>query len=191
MSVLLTGRNPIKTTVTKTETITETIMAYPSSFISDDYAYASISNESNPVGRGVDSTTYATINLTTGSKAVTYVYYDMSALQIPEGVTIESVTCKAKGYVTTVYASYIAVSQMQLFAGTTAKGSAVSLTKSADTHTLDCGTWTRDELQNCKIRLYAERGVSANTTTRSMRFYGAELTVTYSYTSEYEEEVWV
>ena len=31
MSVLLTGRNPIKTTVTKT--VTETITAYPSAYL--------------------------------------------------------------------------------------------------------------------------------------------------------------
>ena len=64
MSVLLTGRNPIKKTITKTAT--ETITAYPSAYLTSDYSYASISNATNPVGKGSSNTTYATINLKTG-----------------------------------------------------------------------------------------------------------------------------
>lgn len=199
MSVLLTGRNPIKTTVTKTETITEThtgsITAYPQAYLTSDYSYASISGATNPVGKGSSNTTYATINLKTGSRATTHVYFPFDFSSIPENATIDSISCKAKGYISSTTSRYVNTRQMQLFTGTTAKGSAVNLTTSATAQTLTCGTWTRAELQNCRIRMYAKRGTSSTSTSRNMRFYGAEITVNYtyttSYTREYEEEVWV
>ena len=180
MSVLLTGCNKIKVT----EQVTETVTLYPMAYDASNYSYASISNATNPVGKGSDNTTYATINLKTGSSAETYVYFPFDTSDIPENATITSVACKAKGYVSSTSSSYINTRQMQLFSGTTAKGSAATLTTSATAQTLTCGTWTRDELQNCRIRMYAKRGTSNTSTSRNMRFYGAELTVTYTYERE-------
>ena len=187
MSVLLTGRNPIKKTVTKT--VTETITVYPSAYDTSDYSYASISGATNPVGKDSSNTTYATINLKTGSRATTYVYFPFGFSSIPENATIDNISCKAKGYVSSTSSTYVPTRQMQLFAGTTAKGSAVNLTTSATVQTLTCGTWTRNELQNCRLRMYAVRDTSSTSTSRNMRFYGAEVTVTYTY--EVEEEVWI
>lgn len=193
MSVLLTGRNPIKTTVTKTETKTETITAYPQAYLTSDYSYASISGATNPVGKGSSNTTYATINLKTGSSATTHVYFPFDFSSIPENATINSISCTAKGYISSTSSSYVNTRQMQLFTGTTAKGSSVNLTTSATAQTLTCGTWTRAELQNCRLRMYAKRGTSSTSISRSinMRFYGAEITVTYTYSYEVEEEVWI
>ncbi len=186
MSVLLTGRNPIKVITTKTET--KTITAYPSAYDSSDYSYASISNATNPVGKDSSNTTYATINLNTGSGAETYVYFPFDFSSIPENATIDSISCTAKGNISDK-SSRISMRQMQLFTGTTAKGSSVNLLVSATVNTLTCGTWTRAELQNCRLRMYAMRGTSSTSTSVNMGFYGAEVTVTYTYT--YEEEVWV
>lgn len=199
MSVLLTGRNPIKITVTKTETITEThtgsITAYPQAYLTSPSSYASVRNMTNPVGKGSSNTTYAQINLKTGSSAETYVYFPFDFSSIPENATIDSISCTAKGYTSSTSSSYVKNRQIQLYTGTTAKGRAVNLTTSATAQTLPCGTWTRAELQNCRIQLYAKRGTSSTSTSRYLRFYGAEVTVNYtyttSYTREYEEEVWI
>lgn len=183
MSVLLTGRNKIK----RTELVTETVTLYPAAYDASNYSYASISNATNPVGKGSDNTTYATINLKTGSQAETYVFFPFDVSAIPENAVIQSVECKAKGYISSTSSSYINSRQMQLFSGTTAKGSAVNLTTSATEQSITCGDWTREELANCRLRLYAKRGTSSTTTARYLRFYGAELTVTYTY----EKEVWI
>ena len=42
------------------------------------------------------------------------------------------------------------------------------------------GSWTRNELQNARIRLYGVRGTSNTTSTYYFRFYGATFTVNYS-----------
>ena len=181
--VLLTGCGPLKQFMPVTETVT----FYPAAYDASNYSYASISGATNPVGKGSENTTYATINLKTGSSAETFVFFPFDVSAIPENAVIESVECTAKGYVSTTTSSYIATRAMQLFSGSTAKGSAVNLTTSATAQTLTCGTWTREELANCRLRMYAKRGTSSTSTSRNMRFYGAELTVTYTY----EKEVWI
>lgn len=177
MAVLLTGRGDLA----QFERVTETIKVYPSAHDASKYSYASISNATNPVGKGSDNTTYAQINLTTGSGAETYVFFPFDLSAIPENAVIESVECMAKGYISSVSTSYIANRQMQLFSGENAIGEAVDLTATATAHTLNCGKWTRKTLENCRLRLYAKRGTSSTSTSRNIRFYGAELTVTYTY----------
>ena len=48
----------------------------------------------------------------------------------------------------------------------------------------DAGTWTRDELQSCNLYIEATSKSSASGAAREIRFYGADLTVTYTYQSE-------
>jgi len=188
MAVLLTGRNKIKTTVTRTKR--ETATFYPAAYDTSSYSYASISNATNPVGKGSDNTTYATIALKTGGSAETYVFFPFDLSGLPANAVIETVECTAKGYISNTSTLYISSNSMQLYAGSTAKGSAVTLTTTATAHAMTCGEWTRAELTNCRIRLYAKRGSFLGTSSsQNMQFYGADLTVTYNYT--YEEEVWV
>lgn len=52
-------------------------------------------------------------------------------------------------------------------------------TGSASAHDISCGSWTRSELNDCNIRLYAKRGKNSTTTTYYLRFYGATLTIVY------------
>jgi len=187
MAVLLTGRNPIKTYETIIVTATETVTAHPVSYDSSEYSYDSISNESNPIGKGSDNTTYATINLKTGGSAETYVYYNFDLSSIPSNATIDSVTCVAKGYISNASSTYIPTRTIQLYSGSIAKGGSATLTTTATTHTFDGGAWTREELNDCRIKLYAKRGSFMGTSTaRNMQFYGADLTITYTY--DYEEE---
>lgn len=149
-----------------------------------DHAYASITNPNNPIGAAATVSTYAQVYLTTGANAETYFYYAFDLSDIPQNAQITSVACSAKGYISYTSASYITARQMQLYSGTTAKGQATNLTTTASTVTMTAGTWTRQELNDCRIRLYAKRGTSGATTNRYIRFYGAEITVNYTYQDE-------
>lgn len=159
-------------------------IVYPASYDSTNYSYASVNSYyplSNPVGKSSSNTTYAQWNMTTGSSAETYVFYLFDLSEIPTNATIDSVSCVAKGYVSTTTSTRVSKRTMQMYYGTsTAKGSSVNISTSATESTISCGTWTREELNDCRIRIYAKRGTSQTTTTRYCRFYGATLTVTYT-----------
>lgn len=164
------------------------ITLYPSGYDSTNYSYASVNSSyplSNPVGKNSSNTSYAQINLKTGSSAQTYVFYTFDCSEIPQDATINSVTCSAKGYISQTNSNRINTRQMQMYYGTsTAKGSASTLSTSASAQNMSVGTWTRSELNDIRIRLYAKRGSSNTTTTYYLRFYGATLTITYTYQYE-------
>lgn len=164
--------------MSKTVNIQDTIEAHPSGIL-DDHAYASISNTTNAYNAS-SNTTYAQISLVTGSSATTYVYFTFDFSDIPEGATINSVSCTAKAYINTTNSSRITSRQIQLYSGTTAKGSAYTISNSTSAFTMTPGSWTRAELQNARIRLYAKRGTSNTSSTYYLRFYGATFTVNYS-----------
>lgn len=125
------------------------------------------------------STNYATINFTRGTDAETIIFYNFD-LNIPSAATITSVTCKAKCYISTTNSSRIATRQIQLYSGSTAMGSAYTVSNSTSEFTMTPGTWTAAQLNNAKIRLYAKRGSSNTTTNYYYRFYGATLSVEYT-----------
>ena len=149
--------------------ITDSLTAHPSGVL-DDHAYDSISNQANAYNES-SNTSYATINLVTGSGAITYIYYTFDFSDIPAGATIDSVSCSAKAYISTTNSSRITTRQIQLFSGSTAKGSAYTVSNSTSAFTMTPGTWTREELQNARIRLYAVRGTSNTTSTYYFRLY--------------------
>lgn len=162
----------------------KTLTVYPSGYVSDDYAYASASNLENGYN-SADNTTYATINLTTGSGAETYIYYtfDLSAIDlsaIPDGAVITSVSCSANVTISSTSIRYISSRTMQLYSGTTAKGSSASIPSSAAATTITAGNWTKDELTDCRLKLYAKRTRSGTTTAININFYGASLTIEYA-----------
>lgn len=157
----------------------KTVTFYLSGYDTSDYAYASASDLANPIGKPSSNGTCATINLATGSKATTYIYYYFDTSSIPNNANIISINCTAKGYVSSTSSLYVSSRQMQLFCGTTAKGSSVNLTTTATAHAIDAGTWTRDELNNCRLRMYAQRASMSTSSSRTMQLYGAELTITY------------
>ena len=69
---------------------------------------------------------------------------------------------------------------MQLYSGTTAKGSSASIPSSAAATTITAGNWTKDELTDCRLKLYAKRTRSGTTTAININFYGASLTIEYA-----------
>lgn len=164
---------------------TGSVTLYPSNNDTSNYAYASVNASYpliNPIGKGSNNTTYSQWNLKTGSRAVSYVFYKFDCSSIPANATINSVACSAKGYISQTNSQRIATRQMQMYYGTnTAKGSAVTVSTSASAQNITCGSWTRAELNDIRIRCYAVRGTSNTTTTYYQRFYGATLTITYTY----------
>ena len=162
---------------------TETKTLYPGAYDSGASSVQSVTNATNPVGKGSTNTTYATINLVTGSRATTTIYWPFDLSAIPSGAEIDSVSCKVKASVSST--SGVGSASVQLYSGSTSKGSSTSiLSTSTSAKTLSVGTWTRSELQNCRLCLKAQRGTSSTSTTRSLLFYGADLTVTYTYKNE-------
>lgn len=159
-----------------------TITLVPSSHDTTDYAYYAFINPSYGY-TNADSTTYSQLGLTRGSEgAITYAYYKFDTSAIPANATIDSVSCTAKySSPSTTNSNNIRVRQIQMFSGTTAKGDANSINNTGATaYSLSVGTWTRQELSDTRIRLYAERGSRNVSSSYAFRFYGATLTITYT-----------
>lgn len=117
----------------------------------------------------VEQTAYADAQLT----------YNFDCSSIPANAIIDSVTCVAAA---ACYSNgqYFDTRSLQLYSGTTAKGTAVTITGTGNTrteHNINGGSWTRNELDNAKIVVYIKRG--NNTTQASFSFWGATLTVVY------------
>jgi len=67
--------------MSRTININDSISVHPTG-VASDHAYASISNQTNGYNNS-SNTTYATINLTTGSGATTYIYFTFDFSDIP------------------------------------------------------------------------------------------------------------
>ena len=160
---------------------------YTSNTVSFDEAnsnyYSEVSGYPAENGIGDGTGTYAGFVLATGSNAVTNVYYNFDCSGIPEGATIDSVACRARAARSSTQSNRIASAYLQLCTGTTTKGSQTSVATTTATYfDLTAGTWTRSELQNAKIRFRATRGTnSTSSTSYSIRFFGAVLTVEYTF----------
>lgn len=165
--------------------ITDSIKVTPSGYDSTNYSYASVVSGyplTNPVGQDSTGESMCRINLKTGSGAESYVFYTFDFSAIPSDATIKSISGEAKVYISNTSSYRIKTRQVQLYYGTsTAKGSASTMSTSTTALTLTCGTWTRAELDNCRLRLYAKRGSWSTSTTYYMGLYGADLTVEYEW----------
>lgn len=128
-----------------------------------------------------ENTNRATFALKTDS-ALTYIYLTFDLSSIPANATINSVSCYIKAYIDKQNAARIAEKQVQLFSGTEAKGTAITMpTSSASSIApLDTGTWTREELDNLTLRFYAKRGYSGTSNNYNIYIYGADLTIEYT-----------
>ena len=141
----------------------------------------SVSTSSNAISNAysnTSSTTYA--QMTPSSTSTTgYLYLTFDASAIPAGATITSVTAQAKLRINNT--SRVTNCSVQLYTNTTAKGSSTSVTStsSSNIQSLTPGTWTREELQNLRLRVNGRKGSSNQT--GYIYFYGAEVTVNYTY----------
>lgn len=153
---------------------TETKTFYPGAYKADSNNYYGMKNATNPVGKGSANTTHASFENRPYQSGIVYWPFDTSI--IPAEATIDSVACMAKGS-----CNSSTKGSMQLYSGTVAKGSATSTKTSAAVYNLSCGTWTRAELDN--IRLLTKI-TNTNSNRSIFYFYGADLTVTYTYKNE-------
>lgn len=88
---------------------TDSLTANASGHDTAHTSYASIST-SYPLSNAYtasNSTSYAQVNLTTGANAETYIYLTFNFSSIPENATIQSVTAKAKGYISSTNSNRI------------------------------------------------------------------------------------
>lgn len=136
--------------------------------------YYDMIDATNPVGKGSANTTYASFKNRPYRSGI--VYWPFYTSIIPAEATIDSVACMAKGS-----CNSSTKGSMQLYSGTVAKGSATSTKTLAGAYGLSCGTWTRAELYN--IRLLTKI-TNTNSNSSIFYFYGADLTVAYTYNSE-------
>lgn len=155
---------------------TGSLTAYPQA-VDDTYSnYPELTNPTIPVGKGSSNGAYAYWYSGYQSSRWTYWPFDLSA--IPENAVIDSVKCLAKaGYYS---ASNVKIATLQLYCGDTAKGTATSFAgKTGQALSVDGGSWTREELKTCGLRVLGN-SVGSNATYRRFYFYGADLTVEYT-----------
>lgn len=126
-----------------------------------------------------ENTDRAAFALKTGS-ALTYIYLTFDLSSIPADAIINSVSCYIKAYIDKQNAARIAEKQVQLFSGTEAKGTAITMPTSESIVSLDTGTWTREELDNLTLRFYAKRGYAGTSNNYYIYVYGADLTIEYT-----------
>ena len=149
-----------------------------------DHAYYAITNPTNGYADST-STDYARVNLTRGQSAQTHVYWQFSLPTIPTDATIDSITCNYKARVSSSSTHYIAQATIQLYSGTTAKGSSKSIrTTSTDASSLSSdqiGTWTPAEINaGMRLRTWAQRGGSRTSSNYYIYFYGADIEIEYT-----------
>lgn len=127
------------------------------------------------------STTYAEINppSSTMTNPCTQRFGFGNFRDIPENAVINSISCTVK--ICSSNGSGLSIATVQLYNGDTAKGSEIDFHTSTDTNPrqfTNTGSWTREELDNLELRIICKK---SGNSTRYVRFYGADLTVTYSY----------
>lgn len=165
----------------RTITHSETFTGYPTSYDTTDHQWYSASSMSNGYTAS-SSTTYATIGDTRGANAETWAYFNFDTSSIPNGATISSISCTSKAYASGGSAA-VPTKWMCFFSGTTQKGNTYTLSTSTNVRTLTLNSGiTLSDLRSARIKVYAKRGTSSNlTSSYVIRFYGATLTVKYSY----------
>lgn len=159
--------------------IQESLVVNPSSIDTEQSSYSTGSGNANAYD-GIDSTTYSSLSLNSGSGVSSYVTYKFDVSELPSEATLDSIECKVKARISST--SYISTATLQLYSGTTAKGSTTSFrsTSTSTIYTLTPGTWTKAELANIRVRATATRGSSNTSRSAYIYFYGANLTINYT-----------
>ena len=167
-SISVTDNNTdVTSSLVYSSVLTKEEQFFPSSFSNSS---GTVTNQSNGL-TGTDSNTYAQLTLKSGS----YIEYSFNTSSIPNNATINSVSCQAKGCVTRTSNA----ATVQLYSGSTAKGSTTNLSTNSTVTivNLNCGTWTRSELNDCRIRIVS---TYTSNNTYYANFYGADLIVNYT-----------
>lgn len=162
----------------------ETINIVPSGYTGQS-GFAN-ENTTYPWSRGYNGSdhtaNYARFQLNASNTSTNcYIYYTFDTSEIPAQATIDSVTCSAR----ISRNNRVSSPTIQLYSGTTAKGSSVTFSSQNTTGTSvpitnisNTDTWTLAELQNVRLRITGRRSNTNNTS--YIYFFGATLTITYT-----------
>lgn len=154
-----------------TETVTLRLASYDNY---KDWVYKSVSGANAPIGADLSSKARAQISAHSKAGDETYIYYSFDTGAVPAAAVIKSVSCSVKAAAT---APALFQATLSLAHGTTNKSGTALLGASANITTIDGGEWTRDELNNIRLKIYA---VSKSTYgDYAVYLHAAELTVTY------------
>lgn len=113
-------------------------------------------NYQSTIGKGSDTanrTGNDYFSTSQGGSGSTWIDYLFDFSDIPSGATILSVSLTVKGHCESTSESR-EISRVQAYSGSTAKGSYTDMTESTSdrVYTLSAGTWTREELQNARLK---------------------------------------
>lgn len=148
--------------------VQKTATSYPTAYATS--GTISGTRYKNAIGKGADTSAVSGNDYSSSSGSTANIDYSFE-FDIPEDADIVSVACQVKGHAENTSKS---TANLQLYAGSTAKGSVSKFTStSAQTVTLTTGTWTKAEVDQMKLRF-------------TIGYYGglvngATVTVTYSY----------
>lgn len=144
-----------------------TLEVYPADF--EATGMNSTSNASRCIGVSAEDGSSTQNMYSSGSGTVGVVEYSFDLSSIPSNATITNVSCVVKGHEENASRSEFT---LQLYSGNTAKGSETTVSGTSNTnYTLDCGSWTRAEIDN--LVLHTEYGYYGGLVA------GATLTITY------------
>lgn len=173
----------VTSSVVEVQGETNTVTFDPTQYVSSASSYSSIYNTYDPTS-GVSSsgsTSRACVYSNTGSGAESKLTYKFDCSSIPQNATITNVVCAVK---CSVYqTTYFATRTVQLYNGSTAKGTATTITATGSNGsviTTNGGSWTREELDDISIVERVVRGTSSTTSDASFSFWGATLSVSYT-----------
>lgn len=161
-----------------------TITVHPSAILESESSFQSVDGSyplKNAIGQGVDATTYAQWYMVTGGSAITRVLYTFDLSAIPSNATITSVTCQAKCQAQNSSSFRGGNTNLHLYSGSTNMTNTgnQAFGTSAKVVTIPEVSWTREQLKDVRIAVIAARGLIGTSTSYWIRFYGADLTVTY------------
>ena len=163
-----------------TQTLTGSVTLIPNSYTGLTNMTINSGYSINNAYADSSSTNYARFDISTSSTG--YIYFLFDTDDIPANATITSITgqFKAKVSNTTRVSNTVA----QLYSGTTSKGSNVTFgSTTASVKSLSPGaasTWTRANLNDLRLRIGGTG--SSSTSSKRIDFYGANITIGYSYT---------
>lgn len=169
--------NSVDVTSQLVESTTDSTVYVPSGNTTSNFTVSNITNAYTDS----DSDTYATLEINGGGRTGTC-YLDIP-VTIPTGATLQSVSATVALRFSRNNSSSGFTSSVQMYAGTTAKGSATTWVSSATDvarteYNLSVGSWTTSELSNARLYLTATN--NASSTHRFIYIYGVSLTVTYT-----------
>lgn len=183
VDVLDNGVSVTDLLVEKRQETSGTVSAVPKSYTTS----GSISGTryQNAIGNGADAEASSGNDYCSSSGRTAHIDYSFDFSNIPSNATITNVTVKVKGHCESTSNSS-EVARLQLYSGSTSKGSQVSFTSTSDTViTMTPGTWNRSELDDAILRFtigYYGGQVSGATWTVEYEMPSSTGAVYYEYT---------